>query len=867
MMKPPRHPVAMATAADDQLGGGGDRGACRRRPGSAVRWSICSSPLVSAYGRRDREAARGPARRSPAAPPAGSRSAERPGGRCKVGERRRRRAAPADAGGHGQAEVGGRSAAGRGEVPERFEADAGERARRRRSRRGIRPRPAGAPRSTRGPGGAGSRARTRRSRAGAANSTVNPAAMPVMATIRRSSRPMPRAHAAATTPSVPVVVTSGASGPSGPPAPTQSSEIGIERAEAADVVAAALDVDVVDEQLDVAGRPEPADRARSPPARPGRGPPRAVPVPRPGAEQPSDAPRAQRGTRPRRRRRRARPPRSAGRGGVAEVGGSGAMANRSYYDLSVPHRKRGRGGSVLDRWVKGTHAAPSTTHHKGNGTMADYQLFIDGEYVDAQSGETFPPSTPSTGEKIADVAKAGREDAVRAIEAARKAFDDGPWPKMSGKERAEKLRKVAEIIDGQGREVAEIEARDGGGTIKKAMFADVPGAVAAFHSFAELRGERARRSSSVREQPVPARRRASCAASRYGVCTGIVPWNFPFLMAGWKIGPAIAAGNCARAEAGELHVAHRGRDGEVVRGGRHPARRRQPHHRSRRHRRRGARAAPARRQGRVHRLHRGRPPHHAARVGHREEGDARARRQVRQHRARRRRPRPRGRRRAVGHVLPQRPGVRVGHACPRAAQIYDEFVGMLVERAGKIVIGDNMDMNTDLGPLVAPSQVDTIERYVKLGLDEGAKLLCGGSKPDGPGRRARPSRVLPADDLRGRQLDEDRPGGDLRPGAVRDPVRLRRRGDQDRERLDLRPRRRRVVEEPRPGALGRRRHAHRHRVDQRLPHDHAEQPFGGYKQSGIGRELGDYGYNEYRQIKHVQPTPAATATATSTSPR
>src|SRR4029079_5643168 len=60
--------------------------------------------------------------------------------------------------------------------------------------------------------------------------------------------------------------------------------------------------------------------------------------------------------------------------------------------------------------------------------------------------------------------------------------------------------------------------------------------------------------------------------------------------------------------------------------------------------------------------------------------------------------------------------------------IYDEFVGMLVERAGKIVIGDNMDMNTDLGPLVAPSQADTTERYVKLGLDEGAKLLCGGGR-------------------------------------------------------------------------------------------------------------------------------------------
>ena len=78
--------------------------------------------------------------------------------------------------------------------------------------------------------------------------------------------------------------------------------------------------------------------------------------------------------------------------------------------------------------------------------MADTQLFINGEWTAPKSGETFPTFAPSTGEKIADVAKAGREDAQRAIEAARKAFDNGPWPKMSGKERAEKLRKVAELI-------------------------------------------------------------------------------------------------------------------------------------------------------------------------------------------------------------------------------------------------------------------------------------------------------------------------------------------------------------------------------------------------------------------------------------
>ncbi|HEY7939592.1 MAG TPA: aldehyde dehydrogenase family protein, partial [Acidimicrobiales bacterium] len=111
--------------------------------------------------------------------------------------------------------------------------------------------------------------------------------------------------------------------------------------------------------------------------------------------------------------------------------------------------------------------------------MADYQLFIDGEYVDAASGDTFATYEPATGQKLADVAKADREDTQRAIGAARKAFDEGPWPKMSGAERAAKLNKVADLIEAKAEKLSELEARDGGGTIKKAMFADIPGGVSA----------------------------------------------------------------------------------------------------------------------------------------------------------------------------------------------------------------------------------------------------------------------------------------------------------------------------------------------------------------------------------------------------
>ena len=175
--------------------------------------------------------------------------------------------------------------------------------------------------------------------------------------------------------------------------------------------------------------------------------------------------------------------------------------------------------------------------------MADTQLFINGEWTAPQSGETFPTYAPSTGEKIADVAKAGREDAQRAIQAARDAFDNGPWPKMSGKERAEKLRKVSELITARSQEIAEIEARDGGGTIKKAMFADVPGGASTFEFFAGC-AENEPDVIDRGESPFPPAK-SLVRREPFGVCTGIVPWNFPFLMAGWKIAPAIAAGNCA----------------------------------------------------------------------------------------------------------------------------------------------------------------------------------------------------------------------------------------------------------------------------------------------------------------------------------
>ena len=119
--------------------------------------------------------------------------------------------------------------------------------------------------------------------------------------------------------------------------------------------------------------------------------------------------------------------------------------------------------------------------------------------------------------------------------------------------------------------------------------------------------------------------------------------------------------------------------------------------------------------------------------------------------------------------------------------IYDRFVGELVSRAMAIKVGDPLDDESEMGPLVSRQQLDTVEKYVAIGKDEGATLATGGH------RLERQRLLLRAHDLRERgQRDAHRPGGDLRAGAGRDPVRQRGGGDRDRQRHDLRPGRRRV---------------------------------------------------------------------------
>jgi len=172
--------------------------------------------------------------------------------------------------------------------------------------------------------------------------------------------------------------------------------------------------------------------------------------------------------------------------------------------------------------------------------MADFPLFIDGEFRDALSGATFETRDPATGELIGTVAEAGVDDARAAIAAARRAFDNGRWSGLAATERAEVLQRVAGGIAARFDELAQLEARDSGSVLTKAQAADVGQAMSWFAAMAEL--------APLLDQPeaLPPSPFGSTNTLRrepIGVCAAITPWNFPLAMAAWKLSMALAAGN------------------------------------------------------------------------------------------------------------------------------------------------------------------------------------------------------------------------------------------------------------------------------------------------------------------------------------
>ena len=165
------------------------------------------------------------------------------------------------------------------------------------------------------------------------------------------------------------------------------------------------------------------------------------------------------------------------------------------------------------------------------------KMFIDGKWVEAASGKTFPSYNPATGEVMAKVAEGDREDIDRAVKAARKAFDNGPWPEMTASERGRLIWKLGDLLEGRLEEFAQIESLDNGKPLAMARVADVPLAVDLFHYMAGW-------ATKIEGNTIPFSPKYFAYTRRepVGVVGQIIPWNFPLLMAAWKLGPALATG-------------------------------------------------------------------------------------------------------------------------------------------------------------------------------------------------------------------------------------------------------------------------------------------------------------------------------------
>lgn len=172
-----------------------------------------------------------------------------------------------------------------------------------------------------------------------------------------------------------------------------------------------------------------------------------------------------------------------------------------------------------------------------------FKLLIDGQWVDAVSGQTLSVDNPATGEVIANVAAGDREDIDRAVSAARHAFENGAWSKLTASERGRLIWKLADLLETHLEEFAELESLDNGKPIGVARVADVPLAVDLLRYMA---GWATKIEGNTIPISVPYAPNTEYLAytlrEPVGVVGQIIPWNFPLLMAAWKLGPALAAG-------------------------------------------------------------------------------------------------------------------------------------------------------------------------------------------------------------------------------------------------------------------------------------------------------------------------------------
>lgn len=186
----------------------------------------------------------------------------------------------------------------------------------------------------------------------------------------------------------------------------------------------------------------------------------------------------------------------------------------------------------------GHSSPPHRWLQRARALSLESRAFIDGRFVDAASGASLDDFDPATGRWLASVAACDAEDVERAVAAARRAFEDGPWPWLAPSERKRTLLRLSGLVDSHTEELALLETLDVGKPIRDSLAVDVPAAAHCLAWYAEAIDKRYGSVAPLGQDTL-----ATITREPIGVVAAVVPWNFPLLLACWKVAPALAAGN------------------------------------------------------------------------------------------------------------------------------------------------------------------------------------------------------------------------------------------------------------------------------------------------------------------------------------
>ena len=471
-----------------------------------------------------------------------------------------------------------------------------------------------------------------------------------------------------------------------------------------------------------------------------------------------------------------------------------------------------------------------------------WQLFIDGKFQDGESERSLV--NPANGKVLTKVAEASPSQVEEAIKAARRAFDKGPWPRLTAFERAQTLFKIAELIDANADELAELETLNGGKPLREPRY-DIADSANCFLYYAGLITK-----PTGTTVDVPAPSVTSIVREPIGVCGQIIPWNYPLLMASWKLAPCLAAGNTCVLKPSEFTPLTVVRLAELLQQAGLP-------------------------EGVVNIVlgdgpKVGQPIAESKLVdkiaftGSVKTGKLIAAAAL-------------GNLKKVTLELGGKSPMIVfsdfdldvavdyalfaiycnsGQVCSAGSRmivedsIYESFVKKMAERAQKIRVGPGLEDETEMGPLVSESQMKRVLEYIEVGKKEGAKLVTGGERLKGDkfGEGFYVSPTIFKDVKSDMRIVQEEIFG---------PVVVVQKFKSEEEAVELAN----DSDYGLAGAVFTKDITRAHKVVKQLRagitwvnayhNTYTECPWGGYKQSGWGRELGTFGLEAYTEVKQI----------------